>query len=219
MEHQLFLIFSRWTGAISSLYEHKRRLYKVDKRYYCVRALQQTCLPIMLADSPRAVHGLKWVRGLGLGNTDVDRHTTSEKFQAFIALYTLSNLVRKNEISLRKCSGGTAQLRTLEGTLHATRIDNLSRWMINAFVIFVMKQIYGRCVSFWFMVLARKVSSVISTFYHHILWFLVQPIPSHHWNKEVRSVNVYVKRNFQLLILQHLNGICFSFCAFLLLCI
>ena len=29
--------------------------------------------------------------------------------------------VRKKEISLRKCSGGSAQLRTLEGTLMATR--------------------------------------------------------------------------------------------------
>jgi len=35
--------------------------------------------------------------------------------------------VRKNEISLRKCSGGSAQLRSLEGTLvtrESTRFDN-----------------------------------------------------------------------------------------------
>jgi len=35
--------------------------------------------------------------------------------------------VRKNEISLRKCFGGSAQLRSLEGTLvtrESTRFDN-----------------------------------------------------------------------------------------------
>jgi len=56
------------------------------------------------------------------------RHTTSEAFQALqglcdIYIYILYDITfgmlqgRENDISLRKWSGGTAQLRTLEGTL------------------------------------------------------------------------------------------------------
>jgi len=49
-------------------------------------------------------------------------HTTSETFRKGYAIYiydikfgTLQ--VRNNDISLRKCSGGSADLRTLKGTL------------------------------------------------------------------------------------------------------
>jgi len=50
------------------------------------------------------------------------RHTTSETFQALKGCATYTTVfetfeVRENEIALRKLSGATAHLRTLEGTL------------------------------------------------------------------------------------------------------
>jgi len=61
------------------------------------------------------------------------RHTTSETFRQGYAIYTVYDIkfgmlqVRKNEISLRKCSGTSAHLRTLGGTLvtrKSARFDN-----------------------------------------------------------------------------------------------
>jgi len=60
------------------------------------------------------------------------RHTTSETFRKGYAIYIydikLGMLqVRKNEISLRKCSGSSAHLRTFKGTLvtrESARFDN-----------------------------------------------------------------------------------------------
>jgi len=62
------------------------------------------------------------------------RHTTSETFRWDYAIYIRYHdiefgilQVRENEISLRKCSGSSAHLRTLEGTLvirKSARFDN-----------------------------------------------------------------------------------------------
>jgi len=61
---------------------------------------------------------------------DVDTQTVKRIERAMRCIYDLKFeilQVRKNEISLRKCSGGSAHLRTSEGTLASrelARFDN-----------------------------------------------------------------------------------------------